>query len=89
MQHQDFVERRITVEYGRRYVYITMTDASGKLIPGYEETFTQPFLLDRKDAHSEASDCWQNIYQFVSDTCVFPLPEVDEDPPESEQEDAT
>ena len=89
MQHQDHIERRIVVEYGRRYVYLTMTDAAGRLIPGFEEVFSQPFLLDRKDAHDEASDCWNDVYQFVSDTCVWPLPEGSDDSTESGEEDAT
>jgi hypothetical protein len=89
MQHQDHIERRIVVEYGRRYVYLTMQDASGKLIPGFEEVFSQPFLLDRKDAWDEAGDCWQDVYQFVSDTCVWPLPEAGGEAAESGEEDAT
>ena len=89
MQHQDYVERRIIVEYGRRYVYLTMTDANGKLVPGFEEVFSQPFVLDRKDAHDEAADCWQDVYQFVSDTCVWPLPEDGNNKAESDEEDAT
>jgi hypothetical protein len=89
MQHQDHIERRIVVEYGRRYVYITMQDASGKIIPGYEEVFSQPFVLDRKDAWEEAGDCWHDVYQFVSDTCVWPLPEAEDGPAQSGEEDAT
>jgi hypothetical protein len=88
-QHPDHIERRIVVEYGRRYVYLTMTDASGKLIPGFEEVFSQPFLLDRKDAWDEAGDCWQDVYQFVSDTCVWPLPDKGDDSAESDEEDET
>jgi hypothetical protein len=79
MQHADYVERRIIVEYGRRYVYLTMTDGDGKLVPGYEEVFSQPFLLDKRDANEEASDCWHDVYQFVSDTCVWPLPDTGDD----------
>ena len=89
MQHPDYVERRIIVEYGRRYVYLTMTDAEGKLVPGFEEVFSQPFLLDKKDAHDEANDCWQDVYQFVSDTCVWPLPEAEDGKAELGEEDAT
>lgn len=75
LPQRDYVERRIVVEYGRRYVYITLTDAEGKIVGQREEAFTQPFLLDRKDAWEEADDCWQAIYQWLSDVVVFPLPD--------------
>ena len=72
-QH-DYIERRIVIEYGRRYVYLMMSDATAKLVPGREEVFTQPFLLERRDAHDEADDCWQACYQHISDAVVFPMP---------------
>lgn len=66
----DYVQRRIIVEYGRRYVYITLTDANGKIHE--EEVFRQAYLLDVKDAVDEARECWDVVYQHVSDTVVFP-----------------
>lgn len=87
LPQRDYVERRIIVEYGRRYVYLTLADADGKIVSQREEVFTQPFLLDRKDAWEEADDCWQAVYQWLSDVVVFPLPEGKGDQPDSEQED--
>lgn len=87
LNQRDYVERRIIVEYGRRYVYFTLADASGKILPGREEVFTQPFLLDRKDAHEEAEDCWQAVYQWLNDVIVFPLPDKGDQAADSEEED--
>lgn len=74
LSQRDYVERRIIVEYGRRYVYLTLADANGKILAGREEVFTQPFVLERKEAHEEAEDCWQNVYQWLNDV-VFGLPD--------------
>lgn len=86
----DSVEYRIVIEYGRKYVYLTLCDRDGKMLPGREEVFTQPFLLSAKDAADEAEDTWQNAYQWISDACVFPLQdsggggaESGDDPPPS------
>ena len=87
MQHRDYVERRIIVEYGRRYVYLTLSDSDGKVIKGREEVFTQPFQLDRKDVHEEADDCVQSVYQWLSDVVVFGLPEGRDKTPDSDEED--
>ena len=89
MQHRDYVERRIIVEYGRRYVYLTLADANGKIVSGREEVFTQPFILERKDSWEEADDCWQNIYQWLSDVVVFPLPDKGFGRQESGEEDSS
>lgn len=66
----DYVQRRVIVEYGRKYVYATLTDSAGKILQ--EELWTQPFLLDVKDAADEANDTWQAMWQHVNDTVVFP-----------------
>jgi hypothetical protein len=87
MKTPDYVERRIVVEYGRRYVYLTLTDAKGKIMQGREEVFTQPFVLERKDSWEEADDCWQGIYQWLSDVVVFPLPDKGVGEAESGEED--
>jgi hypothetical protein len=89
MQHRDYVERRIIVEYGRRYVYLTLADANGKIISGREEVFTQPFVLERKDSWEEADDCWQSVYQWLLDVVVFPLPDKGGEPRESDEEDSS
>jgi hypothetical protein len=66
----DYVQRRVIVEYGRRYVYATLTDSNGKLLE--EEVWKQPYLLDPKDAADEARDCFDAMYQHINDTVVFP-----------------
>jgi hypothetical protein len=73
----DYVQRRVIVEYGRRYIYATLTDSNGKIIA--EELFKQPYMLDPKDAAEEARDCWDALYQHVSDTVVFPTASSDEE----------
>lgn len=83
----DSVLWRITVEYGHRYVYLTLTDAAGNLVKEYEECFTQPFMLDKRDAKTEASDTWHSVYDWLNDTIVFPLPEGGGKPPDSGKED--
>jgi hypothetical protein len=72
---EDQVERRIVISFGRQYVYLAMYDAANNVIPEYEEVFSQPFLLERKDAIEETIDTWNNAYQWISDTTVWPLPE--------------
>lgn len=84
---EDTVQWRIVVEYGRKYVYLTMTDSTGKLLTEFEEVFTQPFLLDRKDAKDEATDTWHLVYDHLNETIVFPLPEDGGKPPQSGEED--
>lgn len=66
----DYVQRRVIVEYGRRYVYATLTDSNGKIHA--EELWTQPYVLDAKDANEEAHEAWQAMYQHIQDTVVFP-----------------
>jgi len=87
LPQRDYVERRIIVEYGRRYVYLTLADADGKILAGREEVFTQPFLLDRKDSWEEADDCWQSVYQWLNDVIVFPLPDKGDKDADSGEED--
>jgi hypothetical protein len=66
----DYVLRRVIVEYGRRYVYATLTDSNGKIHE--EELWTQPYSLDAKDAADEARETFQAMYQHINDTVVFP-----------------
>ena len=86
-RQEDHVLWRVTVEYGRRYAYLTLTDANGNIVPGFEECFTQPFLLDKKDAKDEASDTWHATYDWLNDTIVFPLPDSGGKSSDSKQED--
>jgi cell fate (sporulation/competence/biofilm development) regulator YmcA (YheA/YmcA/DUF963 family) len=66
---QDSVHRRITVEYGQHYAYITIQDRNGRIIE--EEVFRQPFRLEFKDVHEEATDCFQYVYQHLQDTVLW------------------
>jgi hypothetical protein len=84
---EDTVQWRIVVEFGRKYVYLTMTDSTGKLLAEFEECFTQPFLLDRKDARDETVDAWHMLYDHLNETIVFPLPEGGGDSAQSDKED--
>jgi hypothetical protein len=66
----DYVQRRVIVEFGRRYIYATLTDANGKIHA--EELWKQPYMLDAKDANEEAHEAFQAVYQHIQDTVVFP-----------------
>lgn len=68
-QPDDTVVRRLTVDYGHWYVYLTLADANGKLVE--EEVFKQPFRLNKKDIGEESKDGFNNIYQWILDTTVF------------------
>jgi hypothetical protein len=87
MKVPDYVERRIVVEIGRQYAYVYMTDGNGKLLPDREESFKQPYRMDRQEAASDAVDLWDVVYDHLNDTINFPLPEAGDDGPDSEEED--
>ena len=83
---KDEVVRRIVVEYGYHYAYTYMTDNHGKVLQ--EEVFKQPFRLERKDVNEEATDCWQQIYQWLQDTILWYATARDDEPKsDSEEED--
>lgn len=73
------VIRRIVIEYGQMYVYLYMTDGSGRLID--EEVFKQPFKLERKEAYEEAKDTYDNTFDWLNDivNVTPPLQGEDED----------
>jgi hypothetical protein len=77
MQTPDTVNRRIVVEYGRVYVYAYMTDANGKILE--EECFKQPFSLAQREVAEEATDCYQQIYQWLQDTVLWYATARDDD----------
>lgn len=83
----DYVERRIVIEFGRRYVYLYMTTGDGKLLADREESFKQPILLERSEAHAEAVDAWDMLYDHINDSCNFALPDVGDEKSESEDEE--
>lgn len=76
----DTVIRRLVVEYGHWYVYVYVVDSNGKLLE--EEVFKQPFRLESKEVHEEATDCFNQVYQWILDTTVFSARD-DGKPPES------
>ena len=79
----DYVERRIVVEFGRQYAYVYMTDGAGKLITGREESFRQPYLIERKESQEEADDLWHMIYDWLNETINFPSVLGDDDDDEA------
>ena len=83
----DYVERRIVIEYGRRYVYIYMTTGDGKLLPNREESFKQPYLLEKAEANEEAVELWDLCYDHLNDIVNVVLQEVDDEESESDEED--
>lgn len=83
-KEKDIIVRRVVVEYGHWYVYLYITDGNGRVLD--EDTFKQPFRLERKDIDEESKDCYQNTYQWISDITVFSA-SIDPEPPESDEED--
>lgn len=79
----DYVERRIVVEFGCQYVYLYMTTGDGKLLDDREESFKQPYRVDRKEAADDARDTWDMIYDHLNDSLNFPLQGGGGDAPES------
>jgi hypothetical protein len=66
----DYVERRIVLEYGLQYAYLYITDGAGKLLD--EESFRQPYRMDRKECHEESRDAHAIIYDWLNDTINYP-----------------
>jgi hypothetical protein len=66
----DYVERRVVVEFGLQYVYLYMTDGAGKLSD--EESFKQPYRLERKEVAAEARDVYDLLYDSLNETINFP-----------------
>ena len=83
---KDEVLRRVVVEYGHHYAYCYLTDHNGKVLQ--EESFKQPFRLERKDVHEEATECWQQVYQWLQDTVLWYATASDDEPPSESEEDS-
>jgi hypothetical protein len=66
----DYVERRIVVEFGLQYVYLYITDGAGKLSD--EESFKQPYRLERKECHEEATEIYGLLYDSINEAVNFP-----------------
>lgn len=78
--------RRVTVEYGRQYVYIMFTDPNGRVID--EEVWRQPYRLDVRDALEEAQEAYDVVYTHCQDTVLFSASQGEgdgtvEEPPEA------
>lgn len=85
-QEVDHVHRRVVVEYGCLYAYAYITDGNGKLLD--EESFRQPYRLERRDVTEEARELYDLVWQHLSDTVnVTLLQEDGGDDSESEEED--
>jgi hypothetical protein len=54
-----------------------MTDANGKILE--EECFKQPFSLAQREVAEEATDCYQQIYQWLQDTVLWYATARDDD----------
>lgn len=70
VKFSDAVERRIVIEYGRKYAVVSIADRDGKIID--QEAFTQPYVLDRKESQDEAKDAYDVIYDWMNDTINYP-----------------
>lgn len=68
-REKDYVYRRIVCEYGNHYVYLYMTDQNGKVL--VEEAFKQPFRLEFKESAEEATEFFQQGYQWLQDTVLW------------------
>lgn len=79
----DYVERRIVVEFGCQYVYLYMTTGDGKLLDDRQESFKQPYRVDRKEAADDARDTWDLIYDHLNEVLNFPLQGDGGDAPKS------
>lgn len=84
---RDYIERRIVVEFGRRYVYARMETEDGKIVGEAEEQWKQPYTLTRHEAFDDAKATWDYLWDWINDTVVFPLPDIEGDEADSEQED--
>lgn len=69
MSEREPVLRRITIEYGRQYVYVMFTDPNGRVID--EEVWKQPYRLDVRDALDEAQECYDVVYSHCQDTILW------------------
>lgn len=87
MTQPDYVQRRIVVEFGRRYVYAYMTSGDGKLVKDNEESWKQPYELSISEAREEAKDLYDLIWQHCTDTVVSALQDSEGDEADSGEED--
>lgn len=72
----DYVERRIVLEYGLQYAYVYITDGAGKLLD--QESFKQPYRMERRECNAEAREAYDLLYDHLNDTINFPTERDDE-----------
>ena len=83
-REKDYVHRRIVCEYGNHYAYIYMADEKGKVLE--EESFRQPFRLEYKEVNEEATEFFQQGYQWLQDTILwYSTARDDDETPDSEK----
>lgn len=83
----DYVQRRIVVEFGRRYVYAYMTTGDGKMVADNEESWKQPYELSVAEAREEAKELFDLVWQHCTDTITSTLQDSDADEADSSEED--
>jgi hypothetical protein len=66
----DDVYRRVVVEFGLQYVYIYLADQNGKVLE--DESFKQPYRLERRESAEEAKELFAAIYDLLNETINFP-----------------
>lgn len=66
----DYVERRIVLELGLQYAYVYITDGNGKLLD--QESFMQPYRLERRECHEEAKTMYDLLWDNLNDAINFP-----------------
>lgn len=84
---KDYIDRRITIEFGRRYVYARMETEDGKIVGEAEEIWRQPYTLSLAEVREDAKATWDYLWDWVNDTVVFPLPDMGDEPADSGEED--
>lgn len=83
----DYVQRRIVVEFGRRYVYAYMTSGEGKIVGDNEESWKQPYELSIAEAREEAKELFDLVWQHCTDTVIATLQDPDGGEADSREED--
>lgn len=66
----DDVYRRVVVEFGLQYVYLYIADQAGKVLE--DESFKQPYRLERKESAEEAKDLFAAVYDLLNESINFP-----------------
>lgn len=83
----DYVQRRIVVEFGRRYVYAYMTTGDGKMVADNEESWKQPYELPLTEVREEAQELYDIIWQHLTDTITSTLQDSGDEQADSNEED--